>query len=38
VHCIARQLGEANEALDEVVALVDERLERNRLARERAAA
>jgi hypothetical protein len=30
--------GEANEARDEVVALVDERLERNRLARERAAA
>ena len=38
VHCIAREMGEAHDALDEIVALVDERLERNRLARERAAA
>jgi len=38
VHCLARELGEANETLDEIVAWVDERLERNRLARERAAA
>ncbi|HET7197920.1 MAG TPA: hypothetical protein VFI86_04580 [Burkholderiales bacterium] len=38
VHCIARELGEAHEALDETVALVDARLERNRLGEERAAA
>jgi hypothetical protein len=38
VQCIAREMGEASEVLDEIVALVDERLERNRLARERAAA
>jgi hypothetical protein len=38
VQCIAREMGERNEVLDEIVALVDERLERNRLARERAAA
>ncbi len=38
VHCIAREMGEANDVLDETVCLVDERLERNRLARERAAA
>jgi hypothetical protein len=38
VHCIASQLDSADETLDGIVALVDERLERNRLARERAAA
>jgi hypothetical protein len=38
VHCLAREMGEESEVLDEIVALVDERLERNRLARERAAA
>ncbi len=38
VQCIASQLGVAEGTLDEIVALVDERLERNRLARERAAA
>jgi hypothetical protein len=38
VHCIAREMGEANVLLDEIVSLVDERLERNQLARERAAA
>ena len=38
VQCIAREMGEASEVLDEIVALVDERLERNGLARERAAA
>jgi hypothetical protein len=38
VHCIARKLGEHNETLGEIVSLVDERLERNRLAEERAAA
>lgn len=35
---IARQLDLAHDAIDEMVALVDERLERNRLAQERAAA
>lgn len=38
VHCIAHEMGEASDVLDEIVSLVDERLERNRLARERAAA
>jgi hypothetical protein len=38
VQCIARELGAADATLDEIVALVDERLERNRLAQERAAA
>ena len=35
---IAGQLGLQNEAIDEIVSLVDQHLERNRLARERAAA
>ena len=38
VQCIARRLGARSDTLDEIVALVDERLERNRLAAERAAA
>ena len=38
VRRIARQLGLQSETLHEIVALVDERLKRNRMARERAAA
>jgi hypothetical protein len=38
VQCIAKELAEQNDVLDETVALVDERLQRNALARERAAA
>jgi hypothetical protein len=38
VQCLARQLGLHSDALDEIVALVDERLERNRLGAERVAA
>ena len=34
VHCIAREIGERHEALREIVARVDERLERNRLVAE----
>jgi hypothetical protein len=38
VQCIARRLGAGSETLDEIVALVDERLARNRSAVELAAA
>ena len=38
VQCIAGQLGTHSDTLDEIVALVDERLERNRLGAERVAA
>ncbi len=38
VHCIARQIGERHDAVHEIVARVDDRLERNRLAAEPVAA
>jgi hypothetical protein len=38
VQCIARRLGAGSETVDEIVALVDERLARNRMAAELAAA
>jgi hypothetical protein len=38
VQCIARRLGVQSDTLDEIVARVDEHLQRNRVARERVAA